>query len=140
MRVSTYLCMCVSDFPLLDFFLAGVIRIDLNNATVVKGLCIVLKQKVPDVSTIIFSSNEIKRLAGFQAISSHLRHIRGLSFANNQIQDFRELDHLRDLKHLRDLVLTGNPILSKGDDANYRRCAWWHLVLLRVQFACLVSC
>jgi len=98
----------------------GSIRIDLNNVAVVKGLCIVLKQMAPDVSTIILSGNEIKRLAGFQALSSHLRHIRGISLENNKIQDFRELDHLRDLKHLRDLVLTGNPICAKGDSANYR--------------------
>ena len=49
------------------------------------------------VISIILSMNNIKKLEAFSNMTQYLPHVRNINFQDNQISDFRELDHLSNL-------------------------------------------
>jgi Leucine-rich repeat (LRR) protein len=68
------------------------------------------------VKNLIFSQNSIKHLKPFEYMAKYLPNVERLNFADNQIDDFTQLDYLAELG-LAELVFLGNPIASHP---NYR--------------------
>ncbi|KAI9366015.1 hypothetical protein DFJ73DRAFT_806682 [Zopfochytrium polystomum] len=90
-------------------------------------LCKLIGQICPDVLTISLQSNRLTSLRPFQTLSQYCLLLQNLSFRDNQIQSFREIEPLKgnELKNLREIMFTGNPVRDRetrrtGGEAAYR--------------------
>jgi len=92
------------------------ISINFSNNNFVKTILRLIKQNCPEVETITFANNGIKSLYPFSEILNILPGVKNLSFENNLIRNFSELDHLSKIA-LREIVLKENPI---ANDVSYQ--------------------
>jgi Leucine-rich repeat (LRR) protein len=69
------------------------------------------------VTTISFENNNIHSLKQFALLKEYLPGVQRLSFKDNHIQKFDELNHLQELRHLVELNFERNPIT---DEQNYQ--------------------
>ena len=72
-----------------------------------------LISKMPNIEVLSLSSNQISSLSPF----TNCLNVREIYLRNNDIDSFKELDHLKHLLNLKVLWLEGNPICN---DINYR--------------------
>jgi len=86
----------------------------------VKQLIDILGKKCPDVTTINFAHNDIRRLSVFRIFSKYSMLPKNLCFDSNEICSLKELEHIKAFP-LTELVLTNNPVSSKYDQLNYQR-------------------
>ena len=80
------------------------------------------------METISFANNALKSLSMLSTLPSQLPGLINLSFQNNNLGFFKDVDCFpgSDLAYLRELVLVGNPLLEKemaksGGEIKYRR-------------------
>ncbi|KNC96593.1 uncharacterized protein SPPG_08177 [Spizellomyces punctatus DAOM BR117] len=78
-------------------------------------ICKMIGELCPDVSTISFASNRLTTLQHVSNLPKHVPNVTALSFQDNQLRSFRDLEPLKgaDLPHLRELLLIGNPVRDK---------------------------
>ena len=72
-----------------------------------------LISKMPNIEVLSLSSNQISSLSPF----TNCLNVREIYLRNNNIDSFKELNHLKHLLNLKVLWLEGNPICN---DINYR--------------------
>ena len=72
-----------------------------------------LISKMPNIEVLSLSSNQISSLSPL----TNCLNVREIYLRNNNIDSFKELDHLKHLLNLKVLWLEGNPICN---DINYR--------------------
>ncbi|KAJ3216925.1 nuclear mRNA export, poly(A)+RNA binding protein [Dinochytrium kinnereticum] len=91
-------------------------------------ICKMIGQLFPEVLTISFDSNNLTNLRPFQSLPSHVPLLQNLSFQDNLIQHYRDLEGVRgkDLPNLHELIFLSNPfrereIKKPGGEADYRR-------------------
>ncbi|KAJ5071641.1 nuclear RNA export factor 1-related [Anaeramoeba ignava] len=76
----------------------------------------VIQKKFPEVEVIDFSENNIKKLNGFDILTTEqFPKLTALSFARNLIEDSRQFESLSNLTNLSDLNLLENPISENRD-------------------------
>jgi len=75
-------------------------------------LCRLIRQNIPEVTSINFSNNNISTLATFEYLGDGAKNLMRLSVANNNIQGLDQLKFLKGLKRLKHLVLEPNPGIS----------------------------
>ncbi|KAI8839818.1 hypothetical protein BJ741DRAFT_598756 [Chytriomyces cf. hyalinus JEL632] len=75
-------------------------------------ICKLIKETFPDVQSINFQSNRLSSMKPFETLYIFCPFIQNLSFQDNLIQNYRDLESLRGekLKNLRELLLMGNPV------------------------------
>ncbi|KAJ3391875.1 hypothetical protein HDU84_005226 [Entophlyctis sp. JEL0112] len=84
-------------------------------------VCKLIGQLFPDVQSINFASNNLSTLKPFQTLSVYCPFIQNISFDNNLLQGFKDVECLGGdkLKNLREIVFTRNPFhdreAKKGD-------------------------
>lgn len=80
------------------------------------------------METISLANNSLRSLSMFSTLPSQLPGLINLSFQNNELAYFKDIDCFpgKDLKYLRELVLIGNPLVNKemtkpGGGIKYKR-------------------
>ncbi|KAI8617692.1 hypothetical protein BC830DRAFT_1112449 [Chytriomyces sp. MP71] len=75
-------------------------------------ICKLIKELFPDVQSINLQSNRLSTVKPFETLYIYCPFIQNLSFQDNLIQAYRELESLRGdkLKNLHELLLLGNPV------------------------------
>ncbi len=80
------------------------------------------------METLSLANNSLRSLSMFSTLPNQLPGLINLSFQNNNLSFFKDIDCFpgKYLVHLRELLLTGNPIVSKemgkpGGETKYRR-------------------
>ncbi|GJJ70518.1 nuclear RNA export factor [Entomortierella parvispora] len=82
----------------------------------------------PETTTISFASNKLRSLRAIASVTRFFPNIQNLSFKNNLISNFRDLEMMggaKKLTMLRELILLDNPIRDQDiaknkDDIEYR--------------------
>ncbi|QRV74948.1 mRNA export factor mex67 [Ceratobasidium sp. AG-Ba] len=86
----------------------------------------------PQPESISFANNNFSTLQPLHALAKFLPHLKNISFQNNQIRLWKELEYIipHDPKHkeavssIREIILMGNPVhdveVAKGDLTVYR--------------------
>lgn len=69
-------------------------------------------------------------------LTKYVQSVVNLSFDNNNIREFDQLDFLKDIK-LREIVLTNNPIQTQSTETKYQRYRY-RLCRLQLPLQCLV--
>lgn len=96
------------------------IRFDFNNHSFMRTLFTAIGAKCGDVETLSFANDQIHSLAPFQQMTKFVNNPTvNLSFENNLVDDFNQLDHLKGLK-LRELDFKGNPIKANHPEDKYQ--------------------
>ncbi|KAI8998170.1 hypothetical protein BC832DRAFT_566370 [Gaertneriomyces semiglobifer] len=90
-------------------------------------ICKLISTMFPNVETISFASNDLVSLEPFSMLPQYVPNIRALSFQDNRLRSYRDIEPLKgsSFGNLRELLFTGNPVvkhqLSKpGGDIEYR--------------------
>ncbi|KAJ3311808.1 nuclear mRNA export, poly(A)+RNA binding protein [Blyttiomyces sp. JEL0837] len=90
-------------------------------------ICKLIGQLFPDVLTVSFQTNRLSSLKPFQTLSQWCPLVQNLSFRDNLLQSYRDIEGLKgsDMTNLRELMLTGNPVRERevkraGGEADYR--------------------
>lgn len=75
-------------------------------------LCKIIGQLCPEVETISFAQNRIKSLHNLSTLPKTNPNLINLSFKDNQITSYRDIDVFngRDMPRLRELLFQGNPV------------------------------
>ncbi|KAI9098686.1 hypothetical protein DFS34DRAFT_618521 [Phlyctochytrium arcticum] len=78
-------------------------------------ICKMIGELCPDVQTISFASNRISSLSHFASLSQWVPKVTALSFQNNSLRSFRDLEPIKgsEFHSLRELLLAGNPLCAK---------------------------
>lgn len=92
------------------------------------AICKIIASICIGVETISLANNGLRSLSMFSSLPSQLPGLINLSFQNNNLTYFKDLDCFpgKDLVYLRELVLIGNPLVTKemakpGGEKKYRR-------------------
>ncbi|KAI9205836.1 uncharacterized protein BJ171DRAFT_580486 [Polychytrium aggregatum] len=90
-------------------------------------LCKLFEQICPEVESISLAGNDIKTLQPFSTLPTRLPNLANLSFQNNKLFSYQNIDVLpgSQLRNLKHLILLGNPIRDKllsrpGGDLTYK--------------------
>ncbi|KAF9191411.1 nuclear mRNA export, poly(A)+RNA binding protein [Haplosporangium sp. Z 767] len=89
----------------------------------------VASELFPEITTISFASNRLKSLIPISSVAQFFPNLQNLSFQDNSIFSFKDLESLsgpKKLSNLRELILLDNPvrdndIAKNKDDISYRR-------------------
>lgn len=80
------------------------------------------------METISLANNSLKSLSMFSTLPSQIPGLINLSFQNNDLNFFKDIDCFpgKDLVYLRELVFLGNPLVNKemakpGGETKYKR-------------------
>ncbi|TPX30156.1 hypothetical protein SmJEL517_g06215 [Synchytrium microbalum] len=90
-------------------------------------ICKLIGESCPQVQTISFASNKFRTLEPVSKLPEYVPNIAALSFENNPIDRYRDLEFLKgaDLKSLREVCFLETPLRKKelassGGDLKYR--------------------
>ncbi|KAJ3134387.1 nuclear mRNA export, poly(A)+RNA binding protein [Physocladia obscura] len=94
-----------------------------DTAKIAPVICKLVGQLFPNVLSINFTGNKLSNLKPFETLSVYCPLVQNLSFENNMIQTYKDLEGLRGdkLKNLREIVFSRNPVhdreAKKGEAA-----------------------